>query len=253
MKSESNGLPPLLEQAIATGLLPLPNGQTRKIDSSISLEEAHDLYAAVLELRPDSTLEIGLACGISAAVLTSALRTIGKGKHHAIDPYQKEWGYIGAELPSSYGLTEHFTFHEKFPEEAYLDIPAIGFAFIDGSHLFDLTLLDFTLIDKKLETGGVIAFHDSWMSAVRKAIRYVLNNRHYAVWRPAHLRQQRAQRTWKTLLRSSASAALKYMPGANQLFAPNVLKPWHEISQRNITFLQKLGPDKRDWRVHHAF
>ena len=56
------------------------------------------------------------------------------------------------------------------------------FAFIDGSHLFDFTFVDFFFIDKLLAVGGHVAFDDLWMPAVRKVVSFVLKNKPYQLW-----------------------------------------------------------------------
>ena len=61
--------------------------------------------------------------------------------------------------------------------------PRVQFAFIDASHLFDLSVLDFTLIDKRLDVGGVVGFHDLWMPSLQKLVRYILTNRDYVPYR----------------------------------------------------------------------
>lgn len=76
------------------------------------------------------------------------------------------------------GVETRLRFHEKFPEEVVPQLePGFGFAFIDASHLFDLTLLDFILVQKKLEPGAIIGFHDLWMPPLQKLWRYLTSNR----------------------------------------------------------------------------
>src|SRR5689334_14509381 len=68
-------------------------------------------------------------------------------------------------------------FFESFPERASSELPRVQFAFIDASHLFDLTMLDFLLVDKLLESGRILALHDAWMPAIKKVVRFALTNR----------------------------------------------------------------------------
>jgi hypothetical protein len=53
------------------------------------------------------------------------------------------------------------------------------FAFIDGWHTFDYTLLDFWYLDKMLEVGGVIGFDDCGFPAVLKVIQFLQSHRKY--------------------------------------------------------------------------
>jgi len=58
----------------------------------------------------------------------------------------------------------------------------IDFAFIDGMHTFDYTLIDFFYIDRLLNAGGVIVFDDLCIPAVNKVCRYALTNRAYSLF-----------------------------------------------------------------------
>jgi hypothetical protein len=55
----------------------------------------------------------------------------------------------------------------------------LDFALIDGRHLFDFAIVDFFYVDQMLEVGGVLAFHDTWMSAIAHAAAFVQRNRDY--------------------------------------------------------------------------
>ena len=59
----------------------------------------------------------------------------------------------------------------------------IDFAFIDGWHTFDHTLIDFFYIDEMLRVGGVIAIDDTDMPGIKKVCRFILKNRSYTVYR----------------------------------------------------------------------
>ena len=50
------------------------------------------------------------------------------------------------------------------------DRQTIQFAYIDGWHTFDYTLLDFFYVDKMLDPGGVVAFNDCALPSVRRVI-----------------------------------------------------------------------------------
>ena len=56
----------------------------------------------------------------------------------------------------------------------------IDFAYIDGWHSFDYTLLDGWYVDRMLAVGGIAAFNDCDWPAVKKAIRFVLTHRKYS-------------------------------------------------------------------------
>ena len=246
-------LPPLLRRVLAEGLAFAPDGTRVPLHSNISLEEAELLYRVLRQVRPSRTLEIGLAQGISALAILQALEDNGTGRHWVLDPFQHRFGNVGLAMIGRAGLAGRLEFHARFAEDV---IPALGpveFAFIDASHLFDLTMTEFVLIDKKLAVGGVVGLHDLWMPSLQKVVRYALTNRSYEIareWngpappRPASLRRSIKRR----LLR-----LLHGVPGKEGLFREELLRPWSSITEDNLVLLRKTGADERDWQFHRSF
>ena len=69
-----------------------------------------------------------------------------------------QWASIGVRNVERAGFTERHTLVESFD---YVALPKLlqegarfDFAFIDGMHLFDYTLLDFFFVDVMLDVGG---------------------------------------------------------------------------------------------------
>ena len=56
----------------------------------------------------------------------------------------------------------------------------IQFAFIDGWHTFDHTLVDFFFIDRMLDVGGIIVMDDVGYPSIRRLCHFILSNRDYA-------------------------------------------------------------------------
>lgn len=126
-----------------------------------------------------------MAFGVASLAILAALRDNGAdGKLISIDPSQSDvWGNIGVYHVEQAGHAERHSLMEEFD---FVALPAlllkdtqIEFAYIDGWHTFDYTLLDFFYIDKMLKENGVIGFNDCGWPAVNRAIRYVLSHRHY--------------------------------------------------------------------------
>lgn len=247
-----SGLPPVLREAFRTQSVYDSNGNTRALASNVSPDEALELYLLVRELKPKVTVEIGFAQGISTVAILSALADNGLGTHHVIDPYQPDWGNAGLELVRRAGLEGHLKFHQAFAEDIIPRLPNLDFGFIDGSHLFDFTLLEFILIDKKLATGGVIAFHDSWMPSIRKALRYILRNRNYRLARneSSYLNKQLSL---SQALISLISRVLSGMPFSKRVFSPELLSYSSEVKLPNLVICQKDLDDTRDWLFHNTF
>ena len=110
-------------------------------------------------------------------------------------------------------------------------------------------MVDFVLIDKRLEVGGVIGFHDLWMNALQKLLRYILANRAYRVYE-----DQPRQRSPKPN-RVRASRIARRVPNAERIFRPEVLPLSDDlgIPRTSLVFIEKLSDDDRTPDFHRAF
>jgi predicted O-methyltransferase YrrM len=226
-------------------------GVAQPLHSNISAEEALMLYNIVRSLKPKASAEIGFALGVSGLAILGALAANGAGRHYVSDPNQTSMvGGMGRENVRRAGLEQYWEFHEKFPEEVFSQFPPLQFAFIDASHLFDLSILDFILVDKRLEVGGVVGFHDLWMPSLRKVIRQILANRAYRIHPASPLGPPLSH---KKKIASGLAAVARRLPQSSRWLAPEAARPWHEFHAANLILLEKVGHDQRDWREHHAF
>jgi predicted O-methyltransferase YrrM len=247
-----DALPDLLLQALITKVAFAPDGTTRPLESNISREEAESLYSAVRSIQPVCSLEIGLAHGISALAILAAISVNGSsGHHYVIDPFQKNYANCGEAMITNAGFADRHTFLEQFPEEVIPQLPRMQFAFIDASHLFDMTLMEFVLVDKKLDIGGVIALHDLWMPSIQAVVRFVRANRAYQILR--HFSGPIPVLTVRQRSTDLISGFLKRVPGAMRLLNPSALDPWSTFGLNNMVFLEKVQDDTRNWRFHRQF
>jgi predicted O-methyltransferase YrrM len=245
-------LPSVASTALESGELIRADGTPIALRSNVSGDEATRLYNLVRARNPNATIELGLAQGISALAITQALKDNEAGAlHHIVDPFQStRYESVGLTSLDRAGLREHVRFHEAFPEEAVPTLPRAGFAFIDASHVYDFTVLDFVLVDKRLEVGGLIGFHDLWMKPVLKAVRFILTNRAYRIYDdvpppPVSAGKKR---------RSQVAAVARRVPYADRVLRPEVLRPAHELGiHRSMIFIEKTGEDERDWRSYDEF
>ncbi len=137
----------------------------------------------IAERNLTSSIEIGLAYGMSALFIAGAHKQRGNGSHVAVDPGQDNYHNIGKLNLERAGLD---SITEVLEVPSYEALPALlsegrrfDFAFIDGMHLFDFTLVDFFYIDLMLDVGGVVVFDDIGMKACRSAAMYAMKNRSY--------------------------------------------------------------------------
>jgi predicted O-methyltransferase YrrM len=218
---------------------------------SVSMDEALELYSRVRDARPSNTIEIGMFTAGSTLAILKALEDNGHGEHHACDPFQTTFARgAGLRNVERAGLAHRLHFEEEFPERAVPRWPVADFAFIDASHLFDLTMLDFVLVDKRLAVGSLVGLHDLWMPSLQKVVRWAVTNRGYEVEAAG-----RRELTGRERARSRLAALLRRGRRADSLFAQELLHPWHEIEPSGavMVFLRKTREDDRDWRHYRPF
>lgn len=242
---------PLIEELYTTRILQLADGSQRPMNVYIPREEGDLLYSAVRHLRPDVTVEIGMANGLSSLFIAQALKDNGHGRHIAIDPFQhSDWGGAGLTSLRRAGLDRLVRLVEKPSHQALPELEQEGVAtqlvFVDGSHLFDYVLTDFVCADRIVQTGGVIAFDDSDSDAVAKVIRFVLTNRHYSVAFPDIVIEDPCYRPSipGNVLRWLGSA----FPPLGRKLRPDFVATDYMLGARGrCVVLRKDGPDNR----HH--
>jgi predicted O-methyltransferase YrrM len=203
------------------------------------------LYDFVRLMKPGKTLETGMARGKSTLSICQAHRSNGAGCHIAIDPWQEEkFNSMGLANIERANLKDILRFYQGPSDEVLPQLCAQGeqidFAFIDGNHRFQYTLLDFFYIDKMLNVGGHIAFDDLWLPAVRKVVSFILKNTPYKLVRPPSNPNtpvgKRLLRLGRRILQNPLGRdwALKLVP-------------------QNVAILQKTAVDRAGSLHHRAF
>eukprot|EP00040_Diaphanoeca_grandis_P001404 m.18412 g.18412 ORF g.18412 m.18412 type:complete len:294 (+) comp12001_c0_seq1:73-954(+) len=172
------------------------------LDTQSQLKAASILNTLVRTKNMSRTLEIGLACGASAATIMQGHADSSgstRGKHIAIDPaallkstdedgLQKNgFDGIGVEVIEKLGLSDGF---ELKPHPSHGALPDIlrelgentfQLVLVDGMHLFDFMLLEAYYADLLLDVGGYLVFDDTWMPATQRVIMFIIHNRHYSI------------------------------------------------------------------------
>jgi predicted O-methyltransferase YrrM len=176
----------VLEEIYATGLVVGAHGQRARplSDGGIGREQGQLLYDLVRQEEPRVTLEVGFALGLSALFICQGLRDAGGSRHIVIDPHQTSgFDRLGLDNIAAAGFTGLLDFYEESSHRVLPRLEAAGLnvdlAFIDGSHLFDLTLLEFFYIDRMLRPEGLIILDDISLPAVAKVVRFAVTNRSY--------------------------------------------------------------------------
>jgi predicted O-methyltransferase YrrM len=176
---------PTLKEMIETRKAYTPSGERIEMISNIPRAFAEALHETVLKHRPKTSLEIGMAFGISSLAILAALQELGTdGRLITIDPNQScDWSNCGRTAVARAGFAARHELIEGFDFSVLprlLDRSLkIDFAYIDGWHTFDYTLIDWWYADKMLAVDGIVAFNDCGFPAVEKVIQFVLTHRSY--------------------------------------------------------------------------
>jgi len=218
--------------------------------TAVSIDEGRWIQHLVRHLDPTATLEVGLAYGISALFICDALNIREQTQHIVIDPNQNggPWGHswegMGIANLRRAGFGKIIRLIEEPSYRALAALEKSGqrldFAFIDGWHTFDFTLLDFFFIDKMLNVGGVIAFDDANWPAVRKVCRFVKTNLSYSIAGTVG-----ATNKSPSLKRRLAKQVFRYEP-FRSLVKPQFLLSDADLNASSITF-RKDANDSRRW------
>ena len=169
----------VLEKILQTNLVNDGNTQL-PLHSNMSREEGVLIAQVFKTVKPDVSLEIGFAYGVSTLFVCDALAANGKAATHiVIDPAQhSHWSGIGLKNIARAGYEHFIDFHEERSEIALPSLMACGTriqaAIIDGNHTFDHVLIDFFYINKMLTVGGIVILDDTNFSSISRVVEHIL-------------------------------------------------------------------------------
>lgn len=242
---ETANLPEILIQAFKEKKVFANDGSKIDLAGNVTLNEAALLYNTIRKLDISKSVEIGFAQGVSSLAILKALEDNGKGNHIIIDPYQDHYNYAGKTMVEKAGLAHRMNFYQDYPENIIPQICELDFAFIDASHLFHLTMLDFVFCNKKLNVGGVIAFHDMDMPAIYKIVNYILKNHDYQL-----INKIDNHDIYKGKIKSDLSINPKEF--VRTLYY-EIKKPLRFWGKGNLVFLRKLSKKGEEYRQFKVF
>lgn len=177
---------PLLIEILRTGQIQVAsNLKDRSVfPHSVPAAVGEFLQEIIAEIQAEISVEVGFGFGVSTLFICEALKKSERTRHYVMDPFQTTgFDQVGLRHLKAAGYDGILSFEEK---HAHFVLPKLeedgvvaDFAFIDGSHLFDYTLLDFVCADRILRVGGVIVFDDVNYPSIAKLCRFVESNRAY--------------------------------------------------------------------------
>jgi predicted O-methyltransferase YrrM len=258
----------LLQQIFENNAVNNAKGEKFTLHSAIDKAEGSFLHNLVLQYKPQTTIEIGCAYGISSLYICDALRkntaentnTSKKqaAQHHIIDPFQTtQWKSVGIDNLKNCDLN-FFELIEKPSELALPNLLAQGkqfdFAFIDGWHTLDHTLLDLFYVNKMLKVGGILVIDDVLtIKPVNKTLRYFMNYPAYQfIGKAPH------KHSWKRQLYYTAIEAFSLfsylVPFRTKIFSADLLFSDRQLNiDSSMVAFEKIAEDERSWNWYKEF
>ena len=168
----------LLEEILATKTVS-DGVNSYELHSNIDSAEGAMIQTIISDLKPQQSIEIGMAYGVSTLFICEAISAYSKDfEHVAVDPNQStDSRSIGRLNVERAGYASNVKVIEEPSEFVLPRLAAEGkrfdFALIDGWHTFDHELIDFFYINRMLNVGGICVFDDYHMPSTHKLVEYV--------------------------------------------------------------------------------
>jgi len=242
----------LAVRILTSGVLQDMHGRNVPLHSHTSLGQAEFLVQQLRSIDASTTLEIGLAYGISALFIADEIKDKPKARHYVIDPFQNgHWSGLGLLNLERAGLRTIVDFREEFAQivlpQLLQDGIRIDFAYVDAGKRMDDTLLFSYFLQQLLRVGGLIAFDDLSFPGIRKALRYILQQKHFQLKESFGVQSV-------TATRKLASSMVRGLPGGRRILAPELLLPDSELGiATNCVVIEKIAEPLNNWDWHPFF
>jgi predicted O-methyltransferase YrrM len=244
----------------ADTLTPLEETRYRYRDTSVSREEGEFLWNLIRENRYQKTIEIGCALGISSLYICDAVSQFSNPSHTIIDPKQTTaWSSIGIRNLRAHSID----FYSLIEEPSEFALPKLlekketfDFAFIDGWHTFDHSLLDFFYLNRLIRVGGMVVFDDANWPSVSKLLGYLSRYPAYEIVVPSKNAIKPPNLTWRQRLFRMLCYGARTIPEGirKEIFSERVLSGRIRKTERpSIVGLKKVAEDERKWDWYEPF
>jgi len=157
------------------------NDKIYHLNSNISIKEGLFLFLLIQKYKPKKILEIGFACGTSAAFMLLGMDK--KSKLTSVDPFQKlQWDSFGLKVVEKILEENNLskTMHQWKPNYSHtffnMKNNKYDLCFIDGDHSYEGTMIDLEGCHKLLNKNGLLVIDDVLHKPVKKAIYDFINN-----------------------------------------------------------------------------
>ncbi len=148
-------------------------------------------------------------------------------------------------------------FHELIEVPSEIALPKLlsenktyDFAFIDGWHTFDHTLIDFFYLNRMLKIGGIIVIDDVSYPSVSKLMRYLMRYPGYKMVGNIQIETSTKKKLFELVIRKPFSLFSKLFPKRIQqeLFSGKVIASDSTLGlNASMIAFKKIKEDERPW------
>jgi predicted O-methyltransferase YrrM len=182
--ADSARIEDVLADLLGSGEIQADDGTLHRLfPIAISADEGQELRDWVVREQAKSTIEVGLAYGVSALFICQGLVTNGDdgARHTVLDPHQAtRFANCGLKALARAGVADMVEHH---PEESQTALPRFvaegrrfDLAFVDGNHRYDAVFLDLIYLGRLVDGGGIIFLDDYQLPSVARAVSFCVTN-----------------------------------------------------------------------------
>lgn len=246
-----------LDKAFQTSQIEMSDDVYVPLHSHTSKGQGLFLQELFDDIKPEKSLEVGLAYGISAMFILEKHKEYNhnKNSHIVIEPFP--WGGAAEYNIKKEGLFELLEIyyqksHDVLPK-LYQQNERIQYAYIDTTKVFDIVLQDFYFIDKLLDVNGLIILDDcngQW-PGVQRVARFINVLPHYGIFKTY-------DKSIKSIKRNIAEKVVRSLinavPFKDKFYPSSNFKTDEELGlDYSCIAFQKIGEDNRKWNWDRRF
>jgi predicted O-methyltransferase YrrM len=246
----------LLEEILSSNQVKDDQEQAHVLHSHTKRGQCEFLQKMVKEAKPEQSLEIGLAYGISTLAILDELKNSGNPyRHIVIDPFQDSWQNIGLLNIERAGFSDHVTFERKFSDQVipklYYENYRIQFAYIDSTKVLDILMTDVYFITKILNVNGLLVLDDCGFPGIRILVRFLSQHPSYRIF-GTYDKDNPSKKV--QALKSLYQSGLKLIPFKNKTLPLNNFSSDEELGVNyGCIAFRKVKEDDRQWDWHANF
>jgi len=227
------------------------HGKSLPLHSHTSEAQCLFLQRMAIEANAKTSVEVGLAYGLSTLFICEVLQKQPGAWHIVCDPFQKDWHNIGLHNIREAGYSDIVDFREDYSYNVLPKLLAEGvtidFAYVDTTKVFDIVLVDVFFIHKLLRVGGLLVMDDCTYPGLNKVARFLTVN---PCWKVYDILEP----TPASAGREALSKICNAFPRAEKIFSPLLLKPNSVLGvNANCVVFQKVSDDTRNWDWNENF